>query len=435
MSEPEQAAAPQPTRRAVIGWVLYDLANTLFAMGVVSTTFSLWVRDQVGKERVDSVVGMVTAVSMAIVFCLAPILGAMADRGRRRMPFLLVSTMLCILGTALLGRAGYAGTLVLFAFANIAYQAGQQFYDALLPSVATPERRGKVGGLGVGIGYFGSFLAIGLGLLAPRLGWDKPMVFLVIALLFLGFSWPCFLWVKERENPQPTAVFSLQAIGQSLRQTGQTLRDTRQHPGLLRFLIGRVFYTDPVNTVISVMMLYSVNVAVQGGLTDVAAEKAARLVMLQAILFAILGGVAWGHLVDRLGPRRVLGWVLWLWMGTFALGALMAFVRLPAAALSVVGILTGLCLGGTWTADRPLMLELTPPARVGEFYGLYGMVGRFAAVIGPLIWGLVFGFLTTTWGTKPLKAQGVAILVLLLLVVASRVILAPLLKERRAPSQ
>jgi len=83
-------------RRAVVSWVLYDLANTCFSMGVVSLFFSLWLRDQVGAERVDSVYGTITAISMGLIFVLSPVLGAMSDRAPRRMPFLVASTLLCV---------------------------------------------------------------------------------------------------------------------------------------------------------------------------------------------------------------------------------------------------------------------------------------------------------------------------------------------------
>src|SRR5687767_9746469 len=83
-------------RHAVAGWVLYDLANTIFSMGVISLYFSLWVRDSVGALRADTVYGIISAISMAIIFVASPLLGAMTDRAPRRMPFLIVSTLICV---------------------------------------------------------------------------------------------------------------------------------------------------------------------------------------------------------------------------------------------------------------------------------------------------------------------------------------------------
>src|SRR5688500_4641147 len=108
-------------RRAVVSWVLYDLANTIFAMGVTSLYFGLWVRDAVGPERADSVYGLITAISMGLIFVVSPLLGAMTDRARRRMPFLIVSTLICVIFTALLARAGFYVTALFFIIANVAY--------------------------------------------------------------------------------------------------------------------------------------------------------------------------------------------------------------------------------------------------------------------------------------------------------------------------
>ena len=106
--------------RAVVSWVLYDLANTIFSMGVVSVYFSTWVRDQVGALRADSVYGVITAISMGLIFIASPVLGAMTDRARRRMPFLVVSTVICVFFTALLARGGFFFTSLCFVIANVA---------------------------------------------------------------------------------------------------------------------------------------------------------------------------------------------------------------------------------------------------------------------------------------------------------------------------
>lgn len=410
-------------RRAVWSWILYDLANTIFSMGVVSLYFSLWVREQVGAERADSVYGIITAVSMGIIFIISPLLGAMTDRARRRMPFLVVSTLLCVGLTALLARSGYWVTMIAFILANAAYQAGLQFYDALLPEVTTPENRGRISGIGVGVGYLGSYFAVGIGFL-PQAG-DKPFLFTAIALAFLLLSIPCFIFVKERGNPNPRPVFSLQMIKDSTRETLRTLRSGNEHPGLIRFLVGRVFYTDAINTVISIMTLYTVNVAVQTGLSTAEGEGKARFVMLFAISFAVLGGFLWGHLVDKVGPKRTLDYVLWLWVVTFSAAGAVGLLGLPWQTLFVVASMAGIALGGIWSADRPLMLHLTPPDRIGEFYGLYGMVGRFSAITGPVIWAFVAWLCIGQLGMSPAKGQGVGVIVLLGFILLARFILRP----------
>jgi UMF1 family MFS transporter len=432
-SSPVAAAAPAVEhvirRRSVVSWILYDLANTVFSMGVVSMFFSFYIRSEVGAEHADSAYGLITAVSMGIIFIISPMLGAMTDRARRRMPFLLWSTIVCVALTALLGRVEYRLTLWLFVIANAAYQAGLQFYDAMLPEVTTEENRGRISGIGVGIGYLGSFLAVGLGMI---FGYeDLPKLFLYIAIVFLAFAIPCFVFVKERGNPNPRPVFALRAITASVRDTVATFRHGHQYPGLIRFLVGRIFYTDAINTVISIMTLYTVNVAVASGLSEKGAKNTAGVVMMVAISFAVVGGFFWGWLVDRIGPKRTLNIVLRMWILTFVGASLMGILHLPLPLFYVVASAAGVALGGVWSADRPLMLRLTPPDRIGEFYGLYGMVGRFSAITGPVIWAIVAKLTIENGLLKPAQGQGVGVLVLMLLVGVSYYILAPVSDEKR----
>jgi UMF1 family MFS transporter len=416
-------------RRAVASWVLYDLANTIFSMGVVSLYFSLWVRDRVGAERADTVYGLVTAVSMGLIFVISPLLGSMTDRARRRMPFLIVSTLVCVGLTAVLARGPASLTFAAFVLANAAYQAGLQFYDALLPEVTTEENRGRISGIGVGIGYLGSYFAVGIGLIFGTE--DKAFLFTAIAAAFLALSIPCFLFVRERGNPNPRSVFGWGVIKESTAETLRTLRSGQGHPGLIRFLVGRVFYTDAINTVIAIMALYTVNVAVASGFDEQGGERIAQLIMLSAISFAVLGGFLWGRLVDRIGPKRTLDIVLWLWVATFLGAALTGILALPVQLLFVIASMAGVGLGGVWSADRPLMLRLTPPDRIGEFYGLYGMVGRFSAITGPIIWAVV-ATTTITWaGMPPARGQGIGVLVLLALILIARAIIRPVTDARR----
>lgn len=424
------AALAQPhtiTRRAVASWVLYDLANTIFSMGVLSLVFPLWVQDAVGLERADPVYAIISAISYVLIFIASPLLGAMTDRAPRRIPFLIASTLICVGLTAMLGRAGFYGTAILFIFANVAYQAGLQFYDALLPEVSTEENRGKIGGIGIGVGYFGSYVAVGLTLLFNE---SKSLQFLLIAMAFLLFALPAFFFVRERGNPHPRPI-NAAMIRESSRETMNTLRSGNRYPGLLRFLLGRVFYTDSINTVISIMALYTVNIAVSTGLSKQQGDTQAKIILMSAITFAVLGGFFWGWLTDKLGPKRTLNLVLQAWMVIFVGAALIGILGLPLWTLYVVAAAAGFSLGGVWAADRPFMLRLTPPARIGEFYGLYGMVGRFSAITGPIIWAIVTYLTIQVFGLLPRVGQGIGVLVLLLLIVLSYVILRPVSDQPR----
>src|SRR5262245_23183600 len=353
-------------------------------MNVVSLYFALWVvRDMGGR---DADYALASSLSQGLIFLTAPLIGALSDQTRRRMPFLIGTTLLCCLCTALLGTWGVGLSLALFVVANYFFQAGLIFYDALLPSVSTDADRGRVGGLGVGLGYLGSFVGVGMGLaILESDPTAKSLIFRLTGLLFLLFALPCFLWVREAARPS-VGAFGLEAVRRAIGELRQTAANLKQYPGLARFLVGRVYYADAASTIILFMAIY---VTQEVGFT----EREAQLVLLLGIAAAIAGGLGWGALVDRVGPKRTLDLVLAVWAAVFASAAGVAFFDLPRALFWGVAVAAGLALGGTWASDRPYMLRLTPPERLGQFYGLYAMVGRFAAILGPLLWAAVVDWL------------------------------------------
>jgi MFS transporter, UMF1 family len=411
---PDTARSRGASPVSVAGWALYDLGNTLFSFNVISIYLPLWIVNDMGGRDADY--GLANSFSMGLMFLTAPLLGALSDQARGRMPYLVVTTMLCVAFTALLGQGGLPLSLAFFVVANYCYQAGLIFYDALLPAVSTPENRGRIGGIGVGVGYLGSFVGVGTGLLI--LSSDpaaKPLVFQVTAALFLVFALPCFFLVPELPNPN-ARPFGPDAVRAAAGQIEQTTRRVRQYRGLGRFLVGRVFYSDAANTLIAFMGIYVTNEVGFG-------ERDTQLLLLAGIAAAIVGGLGWGWIVDRWGPKRTLDAVLGVWVVTFALTAAVGGLNLPGWLFWIVGPMAGVALGGTWAADRPYMLRLSPPRYLGQFYGLYAMVGRFAAIVGPLLWvGIVDGV-----GL----GRPVAVLSLLVMVIISYIILRPISDEPR----
>ncbi len=411
-----ETATRKPPFLSVASWVLYDLANVIYSMNITSLYFSLWVVNVMGG--VDKDFAWATSLSQGIIFVLAPFLGALTDQAPRRVPFLAISTVVCVAFAALLGRGGLEVSLAFYVVSMVAYQAGIQFYDALLPDVSTPENVGRVGGWGIGMGYVGSFLGVSIGTILLRGVETLPraaqsarytIVFEISAALFLLFALPAFFFVRERVRPRKR--FSWRSIPAALGQVATTVREGRRFPGLLRFLVGRACYTDAVNTVIYMMGIYVTN---EVGFT----ARQASLVLLTAIASAAIGAIVfWGRVVDRIGPKRALDIVLGLWTVVFVWVALVGFLHLPGLVFWPAACLAGIALGGTWVADRPYMLRLSPPERVGEFYGLYGMVGRFSAITGPFIFGLVVDVLH--WG------RPAAVLTLLAGIVAAYIILRP----------
>ena len=329
--------------RPVMSWALYDLANTIFSMNIVSLYLSLWVLNVMGGT--DATWGYANSLAMVMVFLSAPILGALSDQAGRRLPFLMVCTIACVGFTAALGTGGLMMTLVFFVIANYFFQASLIFYDATLSVVSTPQTRGIVGGFGVGIGYLGSFTGVLTGLLLlDRIGYVG--VFRVTAVLFLLFAVPIFLFVREPKRPGNLRL-DPGAIGRALRQVKDTIGHLPRYPGLARFLVGRVFYTDAANTVIIFLGIYTVN---EIGFT----ETGAQVLLLVAITSAVVGGLGLGMVVDRIGPKHTLNMVLALWAVALVGAVAVPVLGLPMAWFWLIACIAGIALGGDVDGRSPV---------------------------------------------------------------------------------
>lgn len=369
------------SKLSVGSWALYDLANTIFSLNIISLYFSLWIVNDLGGR--DSEFGIASSMAMLGVLVTAPFLGALSDQTGKRMPYLIVTTAICVALTPFLGTTDRGLALLLFVIAVYAYEAGVIFYDALLPSVSTEANRGRVGGFGIGIGYLGSYVGLAIGAITiARMGSfeAKPAIFKLTALAFLVFALPCFFFVKEKGRADATR-FGWRSIKGAALQFPKTISLARRYPGLPRFLIGRAFYTDAANTIGVFMGVYLTN---EIGFT----EQQVNLALAIGITAAVLGGISIGFVVDRMGPRRTLHGLLGLWTFTVVLAVAVA-LWLPSQLFWAVPPLYGFSLGGTWASDRPYLLRLAPPRYLGQFFGIYSMVGRFSAVLGPLIWSLI----------------------------------------------
>jgi UMF1 family MFS transporter len=343
---------------------------------------------------------------MAIVILANPWIGAQTDHAPRRLPYLAITTIVAVVATSLLASVSVGWSLVLYGVALIGFNLGSVVYDALLPDVSTPENRGRISGIGIGVGYFGSFVGVIIGrTVLDTLGLGYPALFRTLAVAFFVFAIPTFLFVNERPRQKP--VEAPPTWRDALRQLVVSWRRASQHPGLTRFLVGRFLYSDAINTMIGGFLAVFV-------VDEIGFERDQMEVLLAgAIVGAMIGGFGGGRVVDRFGPRLVLHSAITMWIIAMALGIVAAEADLPELGW-FLGILGGIALGATWASDRVYMVRLSPPESIGEFYGLYGMVGRFATVLGPLTWGIVVDRLK--WGRSAAVGTLIAFLIGSLLV-------------------
>ncbi|MFM1870712.1 MAG: hypothetical protein RL398_134 [Planctomycetota bacterium] len=363
-------------------WVLYDLANTVYA-ATVTFLFTPHARQVLG-DRIGSV-GTTNLVSMAIAALLVPIAGAIADRTGRAHLYLTAVTLACI--AAMLGMAldwGPGWLLLCFAVANITYNLGLLYYNALLPAVASPERTGLVSGIGVGVGYLGTILVLATLLPRPELGSSR---FAIAALMFLVVAAPCMLLVRApRAAKQPAAA----PVRQALAGLRDTLRTLPQHRNLLWFLVGNFCLVDVLNTAVLYFADFTRGTfrrAAEAGELQLFGhhfDGAAGMdsFVIVAGLLLNLAALACGLLSGRFTDRHPLGV-----MRGSAVALLVALVGGSwFAGASALGYLTTLVLcgalglAGIWTAGRKVLLLLAPPEHVGEYFGLYGITVKLSVV-------------------------------------------------------
>ena len=367
----------QPSRSSVWAWVGYDLANTIFALGVIGLYLPQWI---VENDLPDSALSLATGGAGLVVAFLAPWVGTRTDHRGNRIRALAITTGMAVCGSALLAVGPVLLTMFIFGVSLIGFHVGSAVYDSLLLDVSTPETRSRVSGMGVALGYLGSFIGLGIGTLVLGVGGGYPAVFRSLAVGFAVFSLPAFFLIQPA--PRTPAQGDPPPLRRIIGDLFRSWQATRRYPNLTRFLVGRFCYTDTVNTLIGgFLAIYATE---EVGLTT----SQVTVLLGAAIAASMGGGFLGGRLAERLGPGRGLRLILGLWVVTMALGVTAALSG-AGWLIWVAGLSGGVSLGGLWATDRVVMTGLSPPERVGEFYGLYATVGRFAAVLGPLLWGFI----------------------------------------------
>lgn len=362
---------------ARFSWALYDLANTIFSMNIISFYFVLWLT--VDKGCGEAYYSFALGGSIFLAGCLMPILGEISDILKRRIPFLICFTLGCVTFTVMLGLVkGVFLALFFFAVANFCYQLATVAYNSLLPQVSTPQALGRTSGLGVSLGYVGTIL--GLLLVKPFLdSGGRQATFIPTAVLFLLFAIPSFIFIKDLPHRRIPRV-ELQAKAVFLRLL-KTISQIRQNPLLVRFLISIFLCLNAVNTIIVYMGVY-----VHWVMNFNDTEKIHFMIF--STLFAIAGSYAYGYLTDRWGSRNALNLVIKLW----CLALFLAGIATSRWMFWIIGPFVGICLGATWVSVRTMLIELVPREKIGQMFGLLGLLHMFSFILGTAVWGII-----TTW--------------------------------------
>jgi len=341
---------------------------------MLSFYFPLWVvEDQGAKELIFSAA---LACSMVCVAIAMPFCGAISDATGQRMRYLRWTTLGCVGATALIGVVHQLWLgLVLFVVANVCYQLGTIFYDALLWQLARPARLGQISGFGAAFGYLGSMT--GLLFLWPfvRHGGHQA-AFIPSAIFFLLFAVPGFSAIREPK--EQASVGWRPVIQQATRRLVLTVRSAQSYGGLFRFFIASFFSLNAINTVLVFMAVYTKTVLRFS-------ESELIRFFLWGQGFAVIGSLVFGRIIGWCGSKRTMAFIWLGWLGALLLAA----VSPQAQWLWAIAPLIGFCLGSTWATSRVLIIELAPKDQLAELLGLAGLLGRVSAVLGPLLWGVI----------------------------------------------
>jgi len=414
-------------------WALYDFANTIFSMNVASLYFGVWLVEDLRASNTVYAVGNVVASVM--VMLALPALGAISDARKRRKKWVVGFTLASVVACVAMGVLGYTTmplvgqevispvtvaadwrpgfwelkwVIAAFILANFAYQAALPFYNAMLPELVPAKDQGRMSGIGVAVGYVGSITGVlmvmpfftgGLPILG-RLndgvlkilhlipftdGGGRVSTFVPTGVLFLAFSVPLILFCKDHDPAPGNAPIKWR---DAFDQVKHTLRDAKNHPGVIRFLLTTFVYQDAVGTIIGFMAVYTVRA--------LGFEKGSETTLFIVLTVpAVLGSYIYGRLSDRWGPKRALSTTLLAWV------ALLIFmIAVPSKQMFwVVGFMIGLNFGGVNAVERPLLLALVPDALAGRYFSLMVLSARAAAIAGPLIWSATVDLTEGPMGT------------------------------------
>jgi MFS transporter, UMF1 family len=419
------------SRRAQISWAIYDWANSAFSVVIVTFVFATYFSQAIAPDPVSgqAMWGWAMTGSGIAIALIAPVLGAIADAGGRRKPWLFGFTWAAIAGCFILWFARPDTDYILFALiavalTNLAFETAQVFYNAMLPEVAGRERIGRISGWSWSLGYFGGIVCLTVVLFAfvqteePLLGLDPDeaenirIAGPLVGLWFLLFSLPLLFFTPDRSA---TGRRLPEAARVGVHKLWETFRNIRRYRDIAHFLIARLVYTEGLNTLYLFGGIYAAGIF--------------GMAMGEVVMFGILinvtagiGAVAFAWVDDWIGAKRT---ILIALVGLMGFGLAAVLIE-DVTLFWMVGAALGLFVGPAQAASRSLMGRIAPAELRAEMFGLYALSGKITAYVGPFVLG------TVTWLADSQRA-GVATILLFWLVGA--LLLLPLKDPDRAPER
>lgn len=366
--------------RKIFSWCLFDFANSSYSAVIAAVIFPVYYTTViVGNDANlgDLWWGRSISVSMAFVALSSPFLGGISDKARAKKKFLVAYTLLCVLATAFLALVDEGMVMMgffLIVLANVGMEGGMVFYNSFLNDIADNEHQGRVSAWGYATGYLGSIISLVVALLLVQTGYITfawPMV----AVFFAVFSLPAFIFLPpDRKGGQRLT----KAARDGFATTWNVLRKMWSERDQRRFLLAYFLYEDGVNTVI---VFSSIFASTTLGFTP---QQLIGLYLVVQVT-ALAGAFLMARPIDYWGPKKVVSLSLVLWM----LVSIVAYFVYHKSLFFVVASMAGLGLGTVQAATRAFFAQFIPPGDESKYFGVYSLVGKTSAIVGPLIFGTV----------------------------------------------
>ncbi len=380
-------------KKAIWGWVMYDWANSAFATTVMAGFFPIFFKEywSYGADVNMSTarLGFANGAAGFLVAIVAPILGAIADKGSMRKRFLIFFAYFGAAMTAslfMVQKGEWAWAVFVYAMAIIGFSGANIFYDSLLPEVAGDESVDYVSGLGFAMGYLGGGLLFLINVLMAVMpqkfgladsGEAIRYAFISVALWWGGFTVLTILWVPREDGAGSTIRGSLEMITEGVGQFIGTFRKIRHLRTVFLFLLAYWFYIDGVDTIIRMAVDYGISLGFDSN------DLIVALLVVQFVGFpAALG---FGKLGELWGARKGI----YLAIGVYIFITLWGTMMTGKHEFYVLAVMIGLVQGGIQALSRSYYSRLIPREQAAEFYGFYNMLGKFAVILGPVMIGAV----------------------------------------------
>ena len=370
---------------SVISWISFDAGSTIFYSGVIGYFFPLWLVNNKGSN--DSDFALTIAIATGVTLILGPTLGNLMDIYFKKKYVVLSFTLATCLSIAVYGVfVNIYLILLLFAISMICLNIAEIAYNSMLSDISTEQNRGVIGGLGIGIGYAGSFIVVLIGIFINSSFGSYELAFLIISIILALFAVQLVLFTDSIQKPQKT----IPATRNEKNSIPQIINPMRyffdsKFSKIRNFLFVKFWYMSAINAGITFITLFAVETV------GIPANKIPGFLFV-GIIFSIPGAFIWGVITDTYGPRRCLILVLTCWVLALLIVVLIPVLNLDNNLWWILISYTGFLLGGVWVADRPILIHYSNENDINESFGLYNVAGRGAYLFGSFLWWVFTAF-------------------------------------------